>query len=220
MPQSTCLRLHGFEGTSMRLIAERAGVAQALLHYHFKNKASLYASLFEGLSSPVNTGRWRHLAALLKNKESPTLEDIFGSMLLPPATIGKHHGGDYAMYQQIVTAPKFLTDRRSKALMVRYCDPIARRFILEFQKAVPSLSKAASVWSYLFANGARQQAQATTARSESLLTRKNAKGGTNTSALLLPFIAAVIRALARTPQTSHGKRQAKTMTNRREKRGS
>lgn len=57
--------------------------------------------------------------------------------------------------------------------MVRYCDPIARLFILEFQKAVPGLSKAASVWSYPFAHGARHQAQATTARSERLLTRKN-----------------------------------------------
>ena len=211
---------HGFEGTSMRLIAERAGVAQALLHYHFKNKASLYASLFERRSSPVNTGRLRHLDALLKKKESPTLEDILESMLLPPATVGRDHGGDYAMYQQLVTALSFSTDPRSKALMVRYYDPIAQRFILEFQKAVPGLSKAASVWSYLFALGARHQAQATTARSERLLTRENAKGGTNASAMLLPFVAAGIRALARTPQTSHGKRQAKTTTtDRRAKRG-
>jgi AcrR family transcriptional regulator len=201
---------HGFEGTSMRLIAERAGVAQALLHYHFKNKATLYASLFERRSSPANTGRLRHLDALLRRKKNPTLEDILESLLLPPAAIGQDHGGDYEMYQQLVTALSFSTDQRSKALMVRYYDPIARRFTVEFQKAVPGLSEVASVWSYLFALGARHQAQSKTGRSERLLKKKSAKGGPSAAALLLPFIAAGIRALARAPQTSRrNKRSAR-----------
>jgi len=200
---------HGFEGTSMRLIAERAGVAQALLHYHFKNKATLYASLFERRSSPINAGRLRHLDALLKKKEKPTLEDILESMLLPPATIGKGHGGDYEKYQQLVTALSFSADPRSKALMVRYYDPIARRFIAEFQKAVPGLSEAASVWSYLFALGARHQAQATTARSERLLAKKNVKGGKHAASFLLPFVAAGIRALAGGPKAPQTKGKAR-----------
>jgi AcrR family transcriptional regulator len=181
-----------------------------LLHYHFKNKATLYASLFERRSSPINAGRLRHLDALLKRKKNPTLEDILESMLLPPATIGKGHGGDYEVYQQLVTALSFSTDQRSHALMVRYYDPIARRFIAEFQKAVPGLSESASVWSYLFALGARHQAQARTARNERLLTRKSANARNNAAALLLPFVAAGIRALIHLPQNPQSKRKAKS----------
>ena len=32
--------LHGFKGTSMQAIADRAGVPKANIHYYFKNKAN------------------------------------------------------------------------------------------------------------------------------------------------------------------------------------
>ena len=38
---------HGFGGASMREIAQVAGVAQALLHYHFRNKEALYQAVFD-----------------------------------------------------------------------------------------------------------------------------------------------------------------------------
>lgn len=41
--------LHGFKGTSMQSIADRAGVPKANIHYYFKNKANLYKSLLESI---------------------------------------------------------------------------------------------------------------------------------------------------------------------------
>jgi AcrR family transcriptional regulator len=187
---------HGYDGTSMRLIARRAEVAQALLHYHFKNKEKLYAALFERRSSAINASRERFLDSLLKKTKTPTLEDVLEIMLMPPARIGENQRGDYEMFQQIVSALSVSTDQRSKALMVRYYDPIAHRFIEEFQKIVPGLSEQQAVWCYLFALGARQQAQTKTKREARLLRGKGVKKTTSPEMLLLPFIAAGIRAIA------------------------
>ncbi len=41
--------LHGFKGTSMQAIADRAGVPKANIHYYFKNKANLYRTLLQNI---------------------------------------------------------------------------------------------------------------------------------------------------------------------------
>jgi AcrR family transcriptional regulator len=39
--------LHGFEGTSIRKIAEAAGVTKPLIYYHFESKEKLFSSLLD-----------------------------------------------------------------------------------------------------------------------------------------------------------------------------
>lgn len=46
--------LHGFKGTSMQAIADRAGVPKANIHYYFKNKGNLYRALLENILSVWN----------------------------------------------------------------------------------------------------------------------------------------------------------------------
>ncbi|WP_420589406.1 TetR/AcrR family transcriptional regulator [Bacterioplanoides sp.] len=46
--------LHGFKGTSMQSIADRAGVPKANIHYYFKNKANLYRALLENIMQVWN----------------------------------------------------------------------------------------------------------------------------------------------------------------------
>ena len=46
--------LHGFKGTSMQAIADRAGVPKANIHYYFKNKANLYRALLENILTTWN----------------------------------------------------------------------------------------------------------------------------------------------------------------------
>jgi AcrR family transcriptional regulator len=45
--------LCGFEGASMRQIATEAGVAQALLHYHFGTKEKLFHAMFARRSEAI-----------------------------------------------------------------------------------------------------------------------------------------------------------------------
>ena len=51
--------LHGFKGTSMQAVADRAGVAKANIHYYFKNKDNLYLALLENIIA-----NWNEVLAL------------------------------------------------------------------------------------------------------------------------------------------------------------
>lgn len=70
--------LHGFEGTSMRLLTTRAGVNLAAVNYHFGSKDALIESVFRRRLDPINAAR---VAGLDK------LEAEAGDKPLPPAAI-------------------------------------------------------------------------------------------------------------------------------------
>jgi AcrR family transcriptional regulator len=187
---------HGYEGASMRLIAEHAGVAQALLHYHFQNKDTLYEAVFERRSSAINDRRATLLDALFSRKKQPLLEDVLDILFLPVSPLSGKAKSDYEAFQQIVTAASVSSDHRSKELMTRYYDPIARRFVEAFQKAVPDLSEKSAIWSYLFALGARMQAQSRSNRAARLSKSRKTDGGAAVAAFLAAFVAAGIRTAA------------------------
>lgn len=46
--------LHGFRGASTQAIADRAGLPKANIHYYFKNKQTLYASVLESIMEVWN----------------------------------------------------------------------------------------------------------------------------------------------------------------------
>ncbi|GAB2189270.1 TetR family transcriptional regulator C-terminal domain-containing protein [Sessilibacter sp. MAH2] len=46
--------LHGFKGTSIQAIADRAGLPKANIHYYFKNKNNLYRSVLEYITQLWN----------------------------------------------------------------------------------------------------------------------------------------------------------------------
>src|SRR3954447_24393185 len=56
--------LHGFEGTSMRLLTSRAGVNLAAVNYHFGSKDALIEALFRRRLDPMNAARIAELARL------------------------------------------------------------------------------------------------------------------------------------------------------------
>lgn len=186
---------YGFEGASMKRIADQAGVAQALLHYHFQNKDNLYAAIFERRSSAINSRREELIGRLLESGPEPSLEAVLELLLFPAEPDIDEDMSGYNMFQQLVSASTVANDERSKGLMARYYDPIARRFIDAICQAVPGLSRDTAVWAYLFALGARMQASAPADRPARLSNRPigDVPGGL---ALLVPFVAAGIRALA------------------------
>jgi len=147
---------HGYDGASMRLIAKEAGVAQALLHYHFKTKEQLYQAIFSRRSTVINAYREARLQKLFKQKKKPTLEELIE--VFQPASeklfTDQHAGGFFA---PMVSAISIGQDDRSKSLMKQFYDPIALRFIASFRQLVPGLSETSAVWAYLFALGARMQ---------------------------------------------------------------
>ena len=183
----------GFDGASMRTIAELAEVAQALLHYHFKNKEALYEAVFSRRADVIRTVRQQQLDEAFGGSDPVTLEDVLGILFMPLEDLLGTKRGDLQFYVQMVAEVTISGDERSIAIVKRFYDPSAEQFIAAFQKVLPGLMRERAVWAYLFAIGARMQAHSPSARSARLGVTRNPRWSYT---LLVPFAAAGIRAVA------------------------
>lgn len=188
---------HGYEGATMRAIAKKAEVNQALLHYHFQTKENLYETVVKRRSSAINRYRLELLEQLYVDGRTPALEELLHVLYAPSAYMRGGSVSTVAAYTQVILAITIGSDERSKVLMRKYFDGIAKRFIDVFMQVLPELSRADAVWAYLFALGVRAQVHARNGRAERL------SGGLcnndnleEVAALLVPFVAAGIRQLA------------------------
>ncbi|MEZ2310468.1 TetR/AcrR family transcriptional regulator [Paraburkholderia sp. RCC_158] len=189
---------HGYAGASMRNIADEAGVAQALVHYHYATKDKLYEAVFERRSSAINQHRGKLLDDLFASERKATVEDVLTIAFTPLSEI--FHGEDavnLALYVQLVASVSLGSDERSRRIRETYYDPIAERIIDALHTVVPGIAREQAVWAYLFSVGARQQAHALNGRAMRLGAQDREKKSTAHYADLVRFAAAGIRALVR-----------------------
>lgn len=85
----------GFESIRMRMVAERAGVSTAALHYHFDNREKLFAAALR--YSFENTGREIYQASDASDTATARLARIISASL--PATVALRR--EWAMYQEL-----------------------------------------------------------------------------------------------------------------------
>lgn len=158
----------GFEGAGMKAIALRAGVSQALLHYHFGSKDRLYAEVIRARSRQINDARRALLAEVDFNGEDPLREVI--SALFRPA-LGPEGGGK--AYARIYAG--LIVGRPHDQALVRECyDPTARLFIEAILRARPTLKPASAGMVYQFALGVLTSVISRDGRIERLMGREGA----------------------------------------------
>ncbi|MBU3914345.1 TetR/AcrR family transcriptional regulator; helix-turn-helix transcriptional regulator, partial [bacterium] len=123
----------GYAGTSMRVIAEEAGTAQALIHYHYKTKEFLFESIVERRSKVINGNRQQRLRDCFEMEKNrfPSLEAIMESFIQPALECGRSSWG--RDYSQILAKLANSDDERSRELVHKYYDPIAREYILALE---------------------------------------------------------------------------------------
>lgn len=187
---------YGYAGASMREISTEAGVAQALLHYHYGSKENLYTAVFERRSTAINIHRNALLDQLFVVNPSANVEDVLTIAFTPLSAI--FHGEDaenLAPYLQMVSAITLGNDALSKHIREQFYDPIARRIIDTLHKVVPGLSHDHAVWAYLFSVGARQQAHLLNERAGCLGASPHFAESKAHYSQLVRFAAAGIRAL-------------------------
>ncbi len=157
----------GFKGASLREIARRADVAQALIHYHFENKEKLFEAMAARQADAINNARGDLLDRVLAERV-PRLEDLVEALFRPTIEKGQAiamQGGGFA---RILVSIANSTDPRDQAFTERYYDPIARRFIAAFGAVQPGLSRKDAVWAYMFSIGVGMTMMAQTGRSTRL----------------------------------------------------
>lgn len=186
----------GYAGASMRAIADGAGVAQALLHYHFKTKEGLFEAMFLRRAGAINRIRIARLDAMLA-RGRPSVEDIVEALLRPAVETGDEpmHGG--ARFAALIIELTTANAAWQRDLLARAYDAMATRFIAVLMQALPGLDRAAATWGYLFVVGAVLTQMPSTGRASRL--SQGAADDSDTDAMLVravDFAAAGLRALA------------------------
>lgn len=186
----------GYQGAAMREIAERAGVAQGLIHYHFKTKENLFEAMVTRRSGQINERRALLVEQLFAQAVPPRLEQIVEALFRPTLETGLDLARDGGAFARILVSLANSADPRDGKLIETHYDPIAQIFIDALMRVEPGLSRADAVWSYMFAIGVGMTMMAKTGRPKRL------SGGIcddgDAEAMLnriVPFICGGVRAL-------------------------
>lgn len=186
----------GYDGASMREIATIAGVAQALIHYHFKNKAQLFEALVARRAIGINDKRADTLKALLAATKCPSLEEIVELLFRPTIEAGRDAERDSGSYARILASVASSADPRDQMLTEKYYDPVALQYIGALQQVLPGINRSDAVWAYMFAIGVGITMMAQTGRparlSDGVCDDGNAE---EMLGRIVPFVCGGIRAM-------------------------
>lgn len=188
----------GFEGAGMRGIAADAGVAQGLVHHYFGSKERLYGEVVARRTEAINGAREQALDALLAGPGTPSLETLLEAMFRP--ALENKTGGGRAYARMVASMAS--GGPRDRALVTKYYDPIALRFIDVIVASHPELPHRDAAWGYGFCMHLLVGAMARTGRVERLAGEDEA----STDRLLerlVRFAAAGLRAV--TPPDAPGR---------------
>ncbi|WP_435657048.1 TetR/AcrR family transcriptional regulator [Brucella pituitosa] len=73
----------GFSGATLRHVAEKIGVTNALIGYYFKNKENLFREVFLRKGTEIATARAKGLEQLKAGNNVPSVENLVRSFLEP-----------------------------------------------------------------------------------------------------------------------------------------
>jgi AcrR family transcriptional regulator len=185
----------GYDGTALREIARRAGVAQGLIHYHFGTKETLFEKMVERRSGQINRRRAQLLDRLMAGGGAG-LEDIVEALFRPTIEAGLELAEDGGGFARILVSFANSSDPRDQRLTEKYYDPIALKFIDALERVEPALDRANAVWAYMFAIGVGMMMMARTGRPKRLSEGLCDDGDADAMlARIVPFICGGVRAL-------------------------
>ncbi len=187
---------HGFDGVSLRRITTEAGAQLAMVNYHFGTKRGLLEAVIARRIEVLSEQRVR----LLEDLEAAAgdgplpLEDVVAAFIGPYYRLSSNGGRGWKNYGRLVAQ-----GANSRALiqhgLSNLFDPVAKRFIAAFQRALPERSEEQVVWGFHFLMGTMLYMFAETGRIEKLTGGKYRSGDLDAMyAHVVPFLAAGFRA--------------------------
>lgn len=129
---------HGFDATSLRAIAVKAGVQQPLIHYHFATKLGLYRAIWERRYAAAWMGQDQLSDLDFNSDRESILRSLVTSLLAPPLRLAQSAQG--RAFLQILS--RELVDPRASArgLIALYIEPIDEQVMAALAKALPNMA--------------------------------------------------------------------------------
>lgn len=156
----------GYAGTSLREVADRAQVTQALISYYFGSKHGLFAETFLRRGRAISLQRIESLAALRATGKPLRLRAIVEAFLRPTLALRATSSGRafLRMQARLHTEPPEV----SYALRNEAYDASTRLFVGAIHEALPKLSQKDVYWRMTLLVGAYMYAFSDTHRLEDI----------------------------------------------------
>lgn len=153
----------GYDGASMRQIAEAARVPVALVSYHFGSKDGLYRAVFDRRVPTIVEQRLAGLAIAMSEPDLDRRLELIVKALVMPMLRLRARDNDPSfgrLVAQETTDPNCELRRIIRDLI----DPVARKLLEALASALPDRSTADINWAYQFMLGAMVLVMADTGR--------------------------------------------------------
>jgi AcrR family transcriptional regulator len=157
----------GFDGVTLRDVAQRVGIHTTLLHYYFKDKAALFRSVFErraGVTSGLRMAALELYEAQAGDK--PTVEGALHAFLDTDLDLYREGGEGWMNYAAF--GARISNTPEGAALMDEYFDPVVLKLVSILKRALPDHSEEDIFWGYHFVTGSLMNTLAHTGRIDKL----------------------------------------------------
>lgn len=156
----------GYAGASLRNVASKAAVTQALINYYFGSKYGLYEAVFIRRGRSISDDRMKRLGELKKSKQQVTVNDLVRAFLAPTIALREVPGGRTFLRLQarLHTEPAEISYKlRNEAY-----DASTRAYVEYFKEICPQLPEKDINWRVALMIGAYMYAFSDTHRLEQL----------------------------------------------------
>lgn len=157
----------GFDGVTLRDVAQRVGIHTTLLHYYFKDKSALFRAVFERRAG-VTSGR--RMAALETYEaaagDHPTVEGALHAFLDTDLDLYREGGEPWMNYAAFCA--RISNTPEGAELMDEYFDPVVLKLVGILKRALPDYTEEDIFWGYHFVTGALMNTLGRTGRIDRL----------------------------------------------------
>jgi AcrR family transcriptional regulator len=141
--------LHGFEGTSMRLLTAKAGVNLAAVNYHFGSKDALIEALFRRRLDPMNEER----IAALDRLEDFSTDNIIRAFIRPSLRLIEDSKSGGRNFSRLLGRTYTEPAKAVRALIGQMYAPTMERYKAALERALPQMPRDELVWRMHFMFG-------------------------------------------------------------------
>jgi AcrR family transcriptional regulator len=184
----------GFDGVSVRDIANEAGVNSALVGYYFRGKEGLLSEVYLRHCRPLTSEREKLLAEVTRTGAQPTLEGVLEAFIRPSLQLvnSKNGSSGFNRLRAILSAEN---SALLEQLVAENFDASSRIFVEALNRCLPQLNREEVLWRFHFLLGTIYYTAAGPHRIRILSDGKcDPSDPKATTKHLIPFLAAGFRA--------------------------
>lgn len=178
----------GFDGVSIRQIAQEAGVTLGMVGFHGGSKVELFETLVERRVSVLSGERRKALSRLFPTPEArPDLRDIMAAYIGPYIAMASSGDPQWQAYASLIA--HLVSDERWYPRVKDHYDPVAREFLDAIITVFPEADRTRLASAFVMSVASMLSIVASTIRISTLSDKSERPALANLEEVLIDFCA-------------------------------